>query len=73
MEAVTRHDIRDAAMINLLRPYLPLYVNHFCHELFNFANSPYDMIGYDNHVQYSNSASPIDLSHPSTPEQIVIK
>lgn len=41
-------------MSNLLRPYLRVYVDHFCHELYNYANSPYDMIGYDRNVRYSS-------------------
>ncbi|KAH8371478.1 hypothetical protein KR093_007579, partial [Drosophila rubida] len=36
-----------------LSPFLGERTNHFIHELFNFARSPYDMIGYDRVVQYS--------------------
>ncbi|KAH8261115.1 hypothetical protein KR044_003605, partial [Drosophila immigrans] len=36
-----------------LSPFLGERTNHFIHELFNFARSPYDMIGYDRMVQYS--------------------
>ncbi|KAL7736866.1 hypothetical protein ACLKA6_015700 [Drosophila palustris] len=36
-----------------LTPFLGERTNHFIHELFNFARSPYDMIGYDRVVQYS--------------------
>ncbi|KAH8290999.1 hypothetical protein KR054_007667 [Drosophila jambulina] len=36
-----------------LSPYLGDRTNHFIHELFNFARSPFDMIGYDHVVQYS--------------------
>ncbi|XP_034106222.1 E3 ubiquitin-protein ligase Topors [Drosophila albomicans] len=53
------HDILP--MINIttrtfrrrLSPFLGERTNHFIHELFNFARSPYDMIGYDRVVQYS--------------------
>ncbi|EDW02715.1 GH22136 [Drosophila grimshawi] len=53
------HDILP--MINIptqtfrrrLAPFLGERTNHFIHELFNFARSPYDMIGYDRVVQYS--------------------
>ncbi|TDG43780.1 hypothetical protein AWZ03_009790 [Drosophila navojoa] len=53
------HDILP--MINIptrtfrrrLTPYLGERTNHFIHELFNFARSPYDMVGYDRVVQYS--------------------
>jgi len=36
-----------------LSPYLGERTSHFIHELFNFARSPFDMIGYDHVVQYS--------------------
>ncbi|XP_017106881.2 E3 ubiquitin-protein ligase Topors [Drosophila bipectinata] len=36
-----------------LTPYLGDRTSHFIHELFNFARSPFDMIGYDHVVQYS--------------------
>ncbi|XP_017835566.1 E3 ubiquitin-protein ligase Topors [Drosophila busckii] len=36
-----------------LAPFLGGRTSHFIHELFNFARSPYDMIGYDRVVQYS--------------------
>lgn len=44
-------------MIGLLRPYLGDYAAHFCHELYNYAHSPYDMIGYDRNVRYSTRQS----------------
>ncbi|KAH8270898.1 hypothetical protein KR018_011719, partial [Drosophila ironensis] len=37
-----------------LTPYLGDRTSHFIHELFNFARSPFDMIGYDHVVQYSS-------------------
>ncbi|EDV55161.2 uncharacterized protein Dere_GG21938 [Drosophila erecta] len=36
-----------------LSPFLGGRTSHFIHELFNFARSPFDMIGYDHVVQYS--------------------
>lgn len=53
------HDILP--MINIptrtfrrrLSPFLGERTNHFIHELFNFARSPFDMVGYDRVVQYS--------------------
>lgn len=46
-------DIRCATMTTLLLPYLGQHTVHFCHELYNFANSPYDMHGYDRNVRYT--------------------
>lgn len=65
MRAVVHHNIRDPEMIELLRPYLRLYVDHFCHELYNYANSPYDMIGYDRYVQYSSRIAHVFQDEPS--------
>ncbi|KAH8415759.1 hypothetical protein KR222_000120, partial [Zaprionus bogoriensis] len=40
-----------------LSPFLGERTNHFIHELFNFARSPYDMVGYDRVVTYSARAA----------------
>jgi len=53
MQSVTSYEIRDSVMAGMLRPYLGDYTIHFCHELYNYANSPYDIIGYDRNVRYS--------------------
>ncbi|XP_060854615.1 E3 ubiquitin-protein ligase Topors isoform X2 [Rhopalosiphum padi] len=53
MRSLSAYEIRELHMINILRPFLFRQTSHFCHELYNFANSPYDIIGYDRHVQYS--------------------
>jgi len=60
MRSLTTYEIRETFMFNSLRPYLDNRTEHFCHELYNFANSPYDIIGYDRHVQFTfrNSLSP---------------
>jgi len=69
MRSVTSYEIRDALMEGMLRPYLGDYTVHFCHELYNYANSPYDLIGYDRNVRYSTpgntgSASIFFQPHP---------
>lgn len=53
MQTVSRYNIRDLFIVNLLRPYIGNYTTHFIHELYNYARSPYDLIGYDRNVQYS--------------------
>lgn len=53
MRSVSSYEIRDTVMTTLLQPYLGDHTVHFCHELFNYANSPYDLIGYDRNVRYS--------------------
>lgn len=57
MRSITSFEIRDAPMEGMLRPYLGDYTVHFCHELYNYANSPYDLIGYDRNVRYSTRAN----------------
>lgn len=63
MRAIIHHDINDPEMSDLLRPYLRIYVDHFCHELYNYANSPYDMIGYDRNVRYATRIETLQSFH----------
>jgi len=53
MRSLAAYEIRQLHLVNILRPFLDIRAIHFCHELYNFANSPYDIGGYDRHVQYS--------------------
>lgn len=53
LQTISRYDIRDVYMVNLLRPYIGPHSPHFVHELYNFAHSPYDLVGYDRNVRYS--------------------
>lgn len=69
--ALLRYEIRDASMIDFLRPFLLSYTEHFCHELYNYANSPYDLVGYDNNVIFSSNR-PIDLSSPQLSRQTLV-
>lgn len=52
MRSLLLCEIRDINMINMLRPYFTDYAIHFVHELYNYANSPYDLVGYDRNVRY---------------------
>jgi len=51
-EWVTRHEIMSPEMRDNLLPYLGIRTEHFQHELYNYARSTYDLIGYDNNVEY---------------------
>lgn len=44
-----------------MQPYLESKTDHFVHEFYQFAISPYDMLGYDSQARYT----------PSTAEQEV--
>jgi len=54
MRSLAVYEIRQLHMLNVLRPFLETRSVHFCHELYNFANSPYDISGYDRNVQYTH-------------------
>jgi len=73
MRTLTAYEIREGFMINSLRPFLNWRALHFCHELYNFANSPYDIVGYDRHVQFSlRSRTPHSLDiHPELRENVI--
>jgi len=38
-------DILEGYMVDMLQPYIGRHTQHFCRELYNFANSPYGQCG----------------------------
>lgn len=40
-------------MTRILWPYLNMHTEHFCYEIYCFANTPYIMSTYDQTVEYS--------------------
>lgn len=54
LETIMHYEIRSGCLADTLQQYLGVFSRHFCHELWNYANSPYDMVGYDRHVRYSS-------------------
>ncbi|CAK9817348.1 E3 ubiquitin-protein ligase Topors [Anthophora quadrimaculata] len=50
VSALSNYDIRSTAFRDLLRPHFGTFTDHFVHELFNFARSDLDLIGYDQSV-----------------------
>ncbi|XP_026806944.1 E3 ubiquitin-protein ligase Topors isoform X3 [Rhopalosiphum maidis] len=71
MRSLSAYEIREIHMINILRPFLFRQTTHFCHELYNFANSPYDIVGYDRHVQYSFRTRYSPSSSPPYPVRLI--
>ncbi|XP_050544206.1 E3 ubiquitin-protein ligase Topors-like [Daktulosphaira vitifoliae] len=76
MQTILNYEIRETFTTAVLRPFLGEYTAHFCHELHNYASSPYDMIGYDRNVRYNsrpgitslqNNINTIDLQIPVNP------
>jgi len=49
--------------IEMLQPFIRRYALHFCHELYNFANCPYDnVIDYDHNTINSSRAINLPMS-----------
>lgn len=50
------HDIQSREIHDYFVRYLHGRTDHFIHELYNFAISPYDIVSYDRNVDYSARA-----------------
>jgi len=62
MRSLAAYEIRQLHLVNVLRPFLDMRAVHFCHELYNFAHSPYDIGGYDRNVRYTYPPHDIELT-----------
>lgn len=56
LHSIFLYEIRDPYLVSILRQHLGDHTEHFCHELYNYASSPYDMFGYDRNVVYSSTS-----------------
>ncbi|KAJ8957648.1 hypothetical protein NQ318_017540 [Aromia moschata] len=76
MDRLLRYHICSRTFRNLLYEYLLNKTAHFVHEFYNFMRSPFDMIGYDRHVVYTErpqSPAPyIDVSDNDDDDSDVI-
>lgn len=52
LDLIPEHDINSSQFRSALQPYFTTNTDHFIHELYQFARSPFDMVGYDRHAQY---------------------
>ena len=52
MDLIERHAIDSREFRRAVRPHLGSRTNHFVHEFYHFARSPYDMVGHDNAARY---------------------
>ena len=52
LRLITQHHIRSRAFREALQPYTGPNTEHFLHEFFQFARSPYDMYGFDENADY---------------------
>eukprot|EP01134_Creolimax_fragrantissima_P002408 CFRG2408T1 len=55
-----RFDVQSEEFAQHLRPFLFEKTEQFTHELLGFMRSPFDMVGYDNTVQYSTPGTQFD-------------
>ncbi|XP_023935771.1 E3 ubiquitin-protein ligase Topors [Bicyclus anynana] len=53
LELLPQYGINSAEFREALRRYFGDNTDHFLHELYCFASTPYDMNGYDRNVQYT--------------------
>lgn len=73
---LTRFSLYSREFREQMTPYFQLRTEHFIHEFLNFARSPYDMLGYDDVVQYApffyDRADPVIISssESSSPSDI---
>lgn len=49
---LTRFDIRSPEFRNIIQPFFGAHTDHFAHELLNFAQTNFDLVGYDQSVTY---------------------
>lgn len=52
MDLIERYSIDSREFRRALRQHLGSRTRHFVHEFYNFARSPYDMVGHDSAAQY---------------------
>lgn len=53
-ENLCQYDIQSREIREYFLRYLHDKTDHFVHEFYNFAISPYDIVGYDRNVDYSS-------------------
>ncbi|CAI6373206.1 unnamed protein product [Macrosiphum euphorbiae] len=67
LESLANYEIRDLNFLNTLTPFLNTHAVHFCHELYNFASSPYEIGEYDFNLQHTHPSR--ELTAPFYQEQ----
>lgn len=61
-EQLCVHDIQSRAVHDYFVRYLHDKTEHFIHEFYNFAISPYDIVGYDRNVDYRSRDQPAEVT-----------
>ncbi|XP_046439658.1 E3 ubiquitin-protein ligase Topors-like [Daphnia pulex] len=52
LRLITQFHIRSRAFRDAIQSYIGGYTEHFVHEFFQYARSPYDMYGFDENADY---------------------
>ncbi|XP_044745717.1 E3 ubiquitin-protein ligase Topors-like [Coccinella septempunctata] len=77
MDYLLRYHICSGPFRNLLRSALGNRTDHFVHEFYNFMRSPFDMVGYDRHVNYyerPTTPTPfIDVSEDDSSDVMIVE
>ncbi|VVC29577.1 Hypothetical protein CINCED_3A021389 [Cinara cedri] len=53
MRLIVLYDITNTRLTTILTPCVGNFAEHFLHELYNFASSPYRLVDYDLNVRYA--------------------
>ena len=53
LRLITQHHIRSRAFREAIQQYIGVRTEHFLHEFYQFARSPYDMYGFDENAVYA--------------------
>jgi hypothetical protein len=61
-EQLCVHDIQSRNIHDYFVRYLHEKTEHFVHEFYNFAISPYDIVGYDRNVDYRSRDQPSEVT-----------
>ena len=68
-EYLCTYDIQSREIRDYFIRYLHDKTEHFVHELYNFAISPYDIVGYDRNVDYNsheqNAVATVEIDRKS--------
>lgn len=57
LNLLSTHDIHSRQFWLWVESYLRNHCDHFIHDFYNFARSPYDMIGFDENAVYSGRST----------------
>ncbi|XP_011499709.1 PREDICTED: E3 ubiquitin-protein ligase Topors-like [Ceratosolen solmsi marchali] len=51
-ESVTQYNILSPEFRNVVRPFFGIHTDHFLHEFSNYARTNFDLVGYDQAINY---------------------